>query len=50
MPALDEIERLIATKEEAERQSDFAESITCTSEVIAEDRYKVVFSEVSNSA
>lgn len=46
-PTLDQIEKLIAAKENAEYKIEFAESIKCTASVIQGDRYKVVFSEAS---
>lgn len=42
-----DLERLLAVYEDAQRKSEFAESIRCTATAIAGDRYKITFSEAS---
>lgn len=43
-PTTRQIETVIAAKDRAEKESDYAESVECTATLISGDRYKVTFS------
>lgn len=47
-PTPNEIDTLLAAKDRAEKESDYAESVNCTAAVISGDRYKITFSEHSD--